>query len=426
MADQIDKVVEVVITRQTSTPSMASFSEHLVVDQFDASGLKDVFDKEHRVKAYGSLSEVADAGFASTSYVYRAAAKQNSQSPHIKTIYVGWKAEDEDWTTALSEIQKQNNDFYAVSCSCRDMASQQQVAQWVQSAEKLCILATGDKNVVDATTGDIGDWVKTQGLDRVAVFYHPDCEPVETTENKEVTKTEETTHVVYKKVEDGVETWYEDEEFTTPATIPVGVTPELVEGDKYQYVTETTTVVTEEVTVYSLNENDPIPEACWFGKMLTKQPGSVTWALKTLQSLGVYDLQGGQVTNCRNKNVNTYLSAAGISITQEGVTGGEYIDVIHGCDWLKARIQNLVFGVLANNDKVPYTDSGVQMIVSPLRQALDEAVKYEILASYDVEYPAVADIAATEKGKRFLPNVTFTGVLAGAIQSTRIEGTVTL
>jgi len=160
--------------------------------------------------------------------------------------------------------------------------------------------------------------------------------------------------------------------------------------------------------------------------MLVKQPGSATWALKTLQSLGVYDLSGAQVTKCRNKNVNSYLSASGISITQDGKTGGEYIDVIHGCDWLKARIQNLVFGVLANNDKVPYTDAGVQMIVAPLKQALDEAVKYDILASYEVEYPAVADVSNTDKGNRFLPDVKFTGVLAGAIHSTRIDGTITL
>ena len=33
MADQIDNIVNVTITRQTSVPSMASFSEHLVVDE---------------------------------------------------------------------------------------------------------------------------------------------------------------------------------------------------------------------------------------------------------------------------------------------------------------------------------------------------------------------------------------------------------
>lgn len=400
--DQIDKIVDVVITRQTSTPTMASFAEHLVVDAFDAEGITDRFDASHRVHSYGSLSELADAGFPTTGYVYRAAQAQYSQSPHIKTIYVGWKDKEESWTEALNAIYAENHAWYAVSVSTRRMAEQQLVATWIQSNEKLCILASGDPAVVDEETGDIGAWIKAQRIDRVAVMYHPDCDD-----------TKVTNYTVYSS--DGI-TFYTDVALENPAVIPEGIVPTLVSGQEYTY----------SVTTYELNENDPIPEACWFGKMLVKQPGSATWALKTLQAIGVYDLGGAQVTKCRNKNVNTYLSASGISITQEGKTGGEYIDVIHGCDWLKARIQNLVFGVLANNDKVPYTDAGVQMIVAPLKQALDEAVKYGILASYEVEYPAVADVSNTDKGNRFLPDVKFTGVLAGAIQSTRIDGTITL
>jgi hypothetical protein len=108
------------------------------------------------------------------------------------------------------------------------------------------------------------------------------------------------------------------------------------------------------------------------------------------------------------------------------VASGEYIDVIHGLDWLKARIQNLVFTALINVDKVPFTDEGVQMVVSPLKAALEEGKKNSILASYEITFPAVADVSVTDKGKRFLPDMNFTGVLAGAIHSTKINGVVTL
>lgn len=400
--DVIDKIVEVVITRQTSTPSMKSFSGHLVVSEFDTTNLVDEFNENKRVRLYGSLNEIAEAGFDKNGYIYRSAVSQFSQSPHIKDIYVGWKSENETWTEALDAIANENQDWYALSVGTRKMEEQQLVAGWVQANEKLCLLATGDKVVIDEESGDIGAWLKASNIDRVGVIYHPDCDD-----------TVETVVIVYS--EDGVD-FFEDEQLTIPATIPQGVTPVLVEGTKYEYTVSST----------GLNPLDPIPEACWFGKMLVKQPGSITWALKTLQNLPVYSLKGGQITTCRNKNVNTYLSASGISVTQEGKTGGEYIDVIHGCDWLKARIQNLIFEVLANADKVPYTDTGVQMIVSPLKKGLDEGVKYDILASYEVEYPKVAEISNTEKGNRFLPNVKFTGVLSGAIQGTRIDGTVTL
>jgi hypothetical protein len=121
------------------------------------------------------------------------------------------------------------------------------------------------------------------------------------------------------------------------------------------------------------------------------------------------------------------MSTADVPMTSNGqVAAGEFIDVIHGLDWLKALIQNYVFTPMAQQDKIPYTDEGVQMIVSPLRKALDEAVTHGLLANYSVTYPKVADIAALYKGQRTLPDINFTGVLAGAIHRTIINGTITL
>jgi hypothetical protein len=172
---------------------------------------------------------------------------------------------------------------------------------------------------------------------------------------------------------------------------------------------------------------DPIPEAAYFGKMLTKKPGSATWKLKELQGVPTYELSQGQVNNVEDKNATWYMATAGVPMTSNGqVASGEYIDVIHGLDWLKARIQNLVFTALVNVDKVPFTDEGVQMVVSPLRAALEEGKKNDILASYEISFPAVAEVSVTDKGKRFLPDVNFTGVLAGAIHSAKINGVVTL
>jgi hypothetical protein len=88
MADQLDKIVQVVIERQTRVPGMKSFSEHLVAAEFSPVGITPVFDPEHRVRIFGSLDEIAAAGFPTDSFVYRAAAKQYSQSNHIGNIYV--------------------------------------------------------------------------------------------------------------------------------------------------------------------------------------------------------------------------------------------------------------------------------------------------------------------------------------------------
>jgi hypothetical protein len=91
MADQLDKIVQVVIERQTRVPSIKSFGEYLVAAEFNPVGITPIFDPEHRVRVFGSLDEIADAGFPIDGYVYRAASKQYSQSNHIGDIHVGWK-----------------------------------------------------------------------------------------------------------------------------------------------------------------------------------------------------------------------------------------------------------------------------------------------------------------------------------------------
>jgi hypothetical protein len=457
MADQTDKIVQVVIERQTRVPSMKSFSEHLVAAEFSPVGITPVFDPEHRVRVFGSLDEIAAAGFPLDGFVYRAAAKQYSQSNHIGNMYVGWKipagvhittgvlsadlaagqsigwtvgetqmeaisfdtegssekclermvkdlneefgtlftakkvdaktitlygaeaavtvtvsggptmsftaraiTADENWTAALTKIKEQNNDWYAISVSARQMANQQECAQWIQANKKLGGLCSGDSTIADEETGDIAAWAKLNNIERVFIFYHPDA-----------------------KLTDAA--------------------------------------------VDALAPNDPVPEAAYFGKMLTKKPGSATWKFKELQSVPTYELTQGQVKNVEDKNATWYMTTADVPMTSNGqVASGEYIDVIHGIDWLEARIQNLVFTALVNVDKVPYTDEGVQMVVSPLKDALEEGKKNGILASCEVTYPAVAEVSVTDKGKRFLPDVKFTGVLAGAIHSTKINGVVTL
>jgi hypothetical protein len=459
MADQLEKIVQVIIERQTRVPSMKSFSEHLVAAEFSPAGITPVFDPEHRVRVFGSLDEIAAAGFPADGFVYRAAAKQYSQSNHIGNMYVGWKIPggvtittgvlsaaltagqsigwtvngtqmdaidfdtegssekclermakdlndefggqftakkvdektitlygdaatvavtisggtaptmtftanaipaDDSWTTALTKMKEQNNDWYAISVSARQMANQQDCAMWIQANKKLGCLCSGDSTITDEETGDIAAWAKLNNIERVFVFFHPDAK--------------------------------------------------LADAE-----------------VDALAPADPVPEAGYFGKMLTKKPGSATWKFKELQSVPTYELTQGQVKNVEDKNATWYMTTADVPMTSNGqVASGEYIDVIHGLDWLEARIQNLVFTALVSVDKVPFTDEGVQMVVSPLNAALEEGKTNGILASYEVTWPAVAQVSVTDKGKRFLPGVEFDGVLAGAIHGTKIHGVVTL
>jgi hypothetical protein len=359
MADLIEKIVEVLITRQTTVPSMKSFSEHLFVDDFPVEGT--TFDADHRVKVIGDPEELITAGLTVDSVPYRAAQKQFSQSPHIQKMYIGVKLPtDASWGAALSAIKKQNNGFYAVTTSARLMADQQDIAQWVEANEKLYGIESGDPLIPDAPTGDIAAWIKLNNLDRSFVLYHPDC----------------------------------------------------IQDSETQKITDI----------------DPMPAVALFGKQLTEQPGSATWMFKDMDAVPTYELDTGAFETASGKNVMLYCLVADVPTTFWGKVGsGEYIDIIHGCDWLKARIQNKVFTVFKNRKKVPFTDTGIQIVIDALRAALQEGIDIaELLESYTITHPEAADVPFDEKGKRNLPDVKFDAPLQGAIHTTRIRGTVTL
>ena len=151
-------------------------------------------------------------------------------------------------------------------------------------------------------------------------------------------------------------------------------------------------------------------------------PGSSGYAYKTLADVAAYTLTDTQSAAALAKKVNIYTSLAGVNCTQMGTSGsGEWIDIIIGIDWLTADIQTAIFTALVNNQKIPYTDTGVQMVVNPLNGALRDGVNNGLLSdapnAITITYPVVSSVSAATKGTRLLPNVNFVAILAGAISS---------
>lgn len=164
------------------------------------------------------------------------------------------------------------------------------------------------------------------------------------------------------------------------------------------------------------------------GSCLPLDPGSETWKFKTLPGVAYTKFTATHLANLQGKNAGYYYSVAGRSISADGkVAAGEWIDTIRGRDWLKARIQEDVFVVIAGAQKVPYTEAGVELVLSPIRGRLKDAVATGFLSPSPeptVSAPKVSEVNSTDKAARLLPNVTFTGTLAGAIHKLSIKGTL--
>ncbi len=448
---ELDEIVEVNITRQTAVPSMASFNEHLIADRFNPVGIKPRFDLAHRVRIFGSAGEVLSAGFAADSWVYKAAERQFSQSPHIKRIFVGLRMPE----GLADSVITFSGEFAAGN-----------VISLTVNAVRLADVSYDTEGSSGACVSKIAAAINEKFPGQMEASVSGELEIsvygiAVTNANLTVTGGTEHGQTVSATASPiaGDKSW--TEALTAMANganggfyaceIHSSVMVELQEFAQWVQANEKlggivssdSTIVEEDGgdiadwlktnnmdrTFCFYHPSDPYFVSGLFGKMLVKHPGSATWAHKALEATPTVTLSDGQRSMAASKNCNFYTSVSDLPLTRWGTVGsGEYIDVIHGLDWLKAKIQQLVLAVLAQLDKVEYEDSGIEIIKSRLKAGLEQGCAYKILKkdAYTIDCPTADEVDEAAKKERLLPDVKFNAPLSGAIHKTVINGTVTL
>jgi hypothetical protein len=170
----------------------------------------------------------------------------------------------------------------------------------------------------------------------------------------------------------------------------------------------------------------------WLGGQLPTDPGSISWAFKSIASVTPDDLTDSEKNAAFSKAANTYTTINGLNITEQGKTSDspfEWIDVIRGVDWMTINIAADILDLLAQLDKLPYTNNGLDLVKSTVLNRLRIAQGQGILTDDSdpvVTVPSIASIPATDRANRVLNNVKFTGILAGAIVRINVRGTVTI
>lgn len=181
-------------------------------------------------------------------------------------------------------------------------------------------------------------------------------------------------------------------------------------------------------------------DAAIAAKAFTFYPGGETWANQRLAGIKYDNLAEGQALAVFGKNGNTFEPFRNFAITQNGkVAAGEWIDVIRFRDWLAEQIKiNVVSALINAKGKVPYTDPGIEVIRTALRQALDLGVTrggiappeidaeddQRVIPSYVISVPKSSAVPFNNKANRVLQDVNFTARLAGAIHTVEIKGSL--
>lgn len=161
-------------------------------------------------------------------------------------------------------------------------------------------------------------------------------------------------------------------------------------------------------------------------------PGTGTYLGKPLLGVTVDAPSTTAETETVTQNGNVYTVVSGLSVTRPGVmASGDFIDVIVGTDWLTARLKEAVFGLIASQRRLPYTDGGIAMlrgaVLGVLKRAQGTVANPGFLdpgVDPIVTAPLVADVDPALRALRQFPNLTFSAKISGAIHSVTITGTI--
>lgn len=175
-------------------------------------------------------------------------------------------------------------------------------------------------------------------------------------------------------------------------------------------------------------------EAAVIGNAGSLTVGSITWKFRgNLAGITTDELTPAQVQAIHAAGGNAYVLKAGIPQTTEGKTaGGEYIDALHGDDWVKANIETSVQDLLQSSGKLPYTAAGIALIASRVEGVLNTAYGNGIidtdpttnLAAFSVNTVPITSVDRATIDSRSYAGTSFTYTRQSAIHQATIHGEI--
>lgn len=174
-------------------------------------------------------------------------------------------------------------------------------------------------------------------------------------------------------------------------------------------------------------------DAAAVGALASREVGSITWKFKGgFAGITPRYLSAGELAEIEADNGIAYVVKAGKGQLSEGFTGtGEYIDALHGKDFVKVTMENEIQTALQNSDKVPYDNRGIGLVEGAATTALQRAYTQGIIAQTDdglADYTVTAlprdQVNASDRANRVYKGLSFRFSNAGAIHEVEVKGQI--
>jgi hypothetical protein len=166
-------------------------------------------------------------------------------------------------------------------------------------------------------------------------------------------------------------------------------------------------------------------DAAIMGREFSRNPGSTTWENKQLNNITADPLTPTEVTNAVAKNCGLYLPYGDTAATHNTMAAsGRFLDITRDTAWLQANAQADVFRYLLNQEKVPFTQKGIDGMEDVLRARFTLAEAAGVLdAGWDITLPTIDQIDPADKAaRRLVASDAFAGIFQGAIHGVDISG----
>jgi len=366
---ELDRIVDIVITRNTKSIASANFSTPLFLSK----------TATEPIAIYKSAKEVSDAGYAVDSHEYLSAQAHFLVENHPPEFKIGFWDVSASISTALDTILDLDNQFYG--------------------------LLYADPTEVDKSTAT-GDSTGTEFEVGAPSLY--------------------STMFVWAEA-NGKFLFGGEPEATTLETITAMNALSLQNGMCFV----STFLRSDGAGIQGWNAVQGYGEVAFCSTILGKPVGSYTAENQKLKGQRANDFSTSEVNAIELLNGTYYYSLYDEDITggggrcTDGSAGtGERIDVEIGIDWVEIRMQEAVFKAIIVADKIPYTDKGTNTIMKEVTRILNLAVTNTIFASFTTTKEPVSEQTPEDKANRVYNGISWSAVLSGAVHSVTIYGNV--
>jgi hypothetical protein len=346
-------------------PQIAGFGVPLFVTTVAVSG---TLDASNRTKTYASMDEVA-ADFAATTEAYKAANAAFSQRPQPLQIKIGFATAPTgagDLTDELNAIEDADSGWYWIDVdkTLRDGSYIQELVDWCESRRKIALITSNAADTEDAADTATVAAANKGEVERTAVFYSTDANSYGGFSLASKLGT------------------FDFDESGSAYTAKY----KRLNGE--EFLSKTSTVV-QAITGFV--------------------PG-----------IG-QDTTTGNCANC-------YVKMKDLGMVVEGstLTPNLFIDDVHFGDWLIARMEEKMLGILTNAKRVPMDQRGMAALAQGAEEVLAKAFRSGLIAedtdeqgdlapAYTVTIPDVFTITEAQRKNRIAPAIEVFFRSAGAV-----------